>query len=101
MMDYIADDEIWKRVREVNYSWLLGQNAIQKIGELIETIVPNNDYVNSIEGRKVIGHALRGPNKNAVATWIVKDWGGIRRGSNKTIQDWIFSLKEFDDNIVE
>ncbi|MCA0256498.1 MAG: hypothetical protein LCH47_07890 [Proteobacteria bacterium] len=101
MMDHILNDEIWKKIQAAQYSWQINQTELNEIKNITGLPVGVIQNINCLDGRREIGQCLFRQNKKSVARWIVKDWGGIRRGSNDTIDDWMFKLKQFDNESVE
>jgi hypothetical protein len=101
---------IWQIVHlEQPYSWSVGPASRQRLSDLIPPdeftalVAANDAALINRNLRVTLAPHLAGQDRQhavAVALWIVRYWGGIRRGSEQTIIDWSGALGHYGDVAV-
>lgn len=80
MLDF-DPEHLWDALdHQVSYKWPVGNKAAERLHQLLPASTPKASR--DILVRQV-GPELLGERGSSVATWIVKDWGGIRATSDE------------------
>lgn len=98
MLDFDAD-QLWAAIdHNVDYKWPVGQKAAERLHQLLPASTPkaSRDLLVRQVGPELLGE--QGP---SVATWIVKDWGGIRATSDEWSANVLGRLGNFQEDDVD
>jgi hypothetical protein len=101
---------IWQIVNlRQSYPWPVSQSCRDRVAALI----PHDEWaaIFAVDDWALVNRNLRvtlaphlsGPDRShaaAVARWIVRDWGGIRRGPEETINHWSDTFGTYGDVAV-